>query len=72
MSEVGMNIETVRQSFRPAKITTLFVGESAPASGDFWRYYTSRTHPENQSSKLSNMRAFGKSGSGSGLFRQVK
>jgi hypothetical protein len=31
-----MNTETVRQQFRPPQITTLFVGESAPISGDFF------------------------------------
>jgi hypothetical protein len=29
-------VETVRRSFRPERITTLFVGESAPYSGDFF------------------------------------
>ena len=29
-------VETVRRSFRPERITTLFVGESAPHSGDFF------------------------------------
>lgn len=29
-------VEEVRALFRPAQITTLFVGESAPASGDFF------------------------------------
>jgi hypothetical protein len=35
------NIETVeatRAQFRPSQITTLFVGESAPDSGDFFYY----------------------------------
>jgi hypothetical protein len=31
-------IEDVRARFRPERITTLFVGESAPASGDFFYY----------------------------------
>ena len=35
MTNAGIGIEAVRESFRPAKITTLFVGESAP-SGDFF------------------------------------
>jgi hypothetical protein len=30
--------ETERLKFRPAQITTLFVGESAPVSGDFFYY----------------------------------
>ncbi|MCK1498656.1 hypothetical protein [Bradyrhizobium sp. 188] len=30
--------ETIRASYRPDPITTLFVGESAPASGDFFYY----------------------------------
>jgi hypothetical protein len=29
-------VETMRRSFRPERITTLFVGESAPHSGDFF------------------------------------
>lgn len=31
-----MDVEAVRQKFRPSIITTLFVGESAPISGDFF------------------------------------
>ena len=31
-------VEATRARFRPAKITTLFVGESAPVSGDFFYY----------------------------------
>jgi hypothetical protein len=31
-------VEATRLSFRPERITTLFVGESAPASGDFFYY----------------------------------
>lgn len=31
-------IETTRASYRPKRISTLFVGESAPASGDFFYY----------------------------------
>jgi len=31
-------IEAARARFRPERITTLFVGESAPASGDFFYY----------------------------------
>jgi hypothetical protein len=34
-------IESTRMAFRPERITTLFVGESAPASGDFFYYGTS-------------------------------
>jgi hypothetical protein len=33
-----METELVRARYRPEKITTLFVGESAPASGDFFYY----------------------------------
>jgi hypothetical protein len=29
-------VETIRKRFRPQRITTLFVGESAPHSGDFF------------------------------------
>jgi hypothetical protein len=29
-------IEAARAKFRPERITTLFVGESAPSSGDFF------------------------------------
>jgi hypothetical protein len=31
-------VETARTNFRPERITTLFVGESAPVSGDFFYY----------------------------------
>jgi hypothetical protein len=34
-------IEALRARYRPSKITTLFVGESAPASGDF--FYSGNT-----------------------------
>ena len=34
-------IEATRLRFRPERIMTLFVGESAPASGDFFYYGTS-------------------------------
>src|SRR5947207_15177296 len=34
-------VEVTRLRFRPEQITTLFVGESAPASGDFFYYGTS-------------------------------
>ncbi|QHP69821.1 hypothetical protein EI171_22510 [Bradyrhizobium sp. LCT2] len=33
-----IDVETTRASYRPDRITTLFVGESAPASGDFFYY----------------------------------
>jgi hypothetical protein len=34
---IDMNqLEELRKSFRPARISTLFVGESAPASGNFF------------------------------------
>jgi hypothetical protein len=36
--EASENVETVRARFLPARITTLFVGESAPASGDFFYF----------------------------------
>jgi hypothetical protein len=31
-------VEAARARFRPDRITTLFVGESAPVSGDFFYY----------------------------------
>jgi hypothetical protein len=34
-------VEATRRAFKPQKIMTLFVGESAPASGDFFYYGTS-------------------------------
>lgn len=34
-------VEQTRRAFKPEKIMTLFVGESAPASGDFFYYGTS-------------------------------
>ncbi|MGY4175752.1 hypothetical protein ACVIHH_001043 [Bradyrhizobium sp. USDA 4518] len=33
-----IDVEMTRASYRPNQITTLFVGESAPASGDFFYY----------------------------------
>jgi hypothetical protein len=33
-----MNVEVTRTRYRPDRITTLFVGESAPASGAFFYY----------------------------------
>jgi hypothetical protein len=40
--ETTMNfIETLRASYRPQNITTLFVGESAPMSGEF--FYQGKT-----------------------------
>lgn len=33
-----IDVEKTRASYRPDHITTLFVGESAPASGDFFYY----------------------------------
>lgn len=36
-----MDVETTRLRYRPERIRTLFVGESAPASGDFFYYGTS-------------------------------
>jgi hypothetical protein len=35
-------VEALRASYRPSRITTLFVGESAPISGDF--FYDGRDH----------------------------
>jgi hypothetical protein len=38
-SEKNMEaVEAARAKFRPERITTLFVGESAPSSGDFFYY----------------------------------
>ena len=31
-------VEATREQFRPKRVMTLFVGESAPASGDFFYY----------------------------------
>jgi hypothetical protein len=38
MSENMEAVEAVRARFRPERIATLFVGESAPSSGDFFYY----------------------------------
>jgi hypothetical protein len=38
MSESMEAVEVARTRFRPERITTLFVGESAPFSGDFFYY----------------------------------
>jgi hypothetical protein len=35
-------VEATRARFRPDKITTLFVGESAPDGGDFFYFGDSR------------------------------
>jgi len=32
------DIETVRASYRPQNISPLFIGESAPSSGEFFYY----------------------------------
>jgi hypothetical protein len=37
-----MNLEELRQSYKPTRITTLFMGESAPRSGKF--FYTQNTN----------------------------
>ena len=39
-------IETVRAGYRPERITTLFVGESAPSSGEFFYYGRNRVWRE--------------------------
>jgi hypothetical protein len=44
MGRTGVSLDAVeqtRKTFRPDKVTTLFIGESAPASGDFFYYGTS-------------------------------
>lgn len=51
-------VETVRKRYRPAKITTLFVGESAPHSGDF--FYSGNTRLFQQM-QLAVEQAFGES-----------
>ena len=38
MSHNMKAVEATRTRFRPERITTLFIGESAPASGDFFYY----------------------------------
>jgi hypothetical protein len=38
MSHDMQAVEAARARFRPERITTLFVGESAPVSGDFFYY----------------------------------
>jgi hypothetical protein len=35
---VSDNVEDVRARYRPERIATLFVGESAPVGGDFFYY----------------------------------
>ncbi len=39
-----MKVETVRQNFRPRRIKTLFVGESAPNSGKFFYFGNTGMH----------------------------
>lgn len=46
------NLEELRRSFRPRRITTLFVGESAPQSGKFF-------YSGNSSLSYAMQRAFG-------------
>jgi hypothetical protein len=41
MSDNMESVEAARARFRPERITTLFVGESAPASGNFFYYSNS-------------------------------
>jgi len=38
MPQNTLSVEAVRTSYRPRRITTLFVGESAPNSGHFFYY----------------------------------
>ncbi|KPP93128.1 MAG: hypothetical protein HLUCCA08_11055 [Rhodobacteraceae bacterium HLUCCA08] len=38
------DVEPLRASYRPAKIKVLFVGESAPAGGDFFYKQTGQVH----------------------------
>lgn len=36
MSGIAVNVERIRKAYRPRRITTLFVGESAPHNGTFF------------------------------------
>lgn len=38
------NVDSLRASYQPAKINVLFVGESAPAGGDFFYKQTGQVH----------------------------
>ena len=40
------DVEPLRASFRPSKVKVLFVGESAPAGGDFFYKGTGQVHRE--------------------------
>jgi hypothetical protein len=51
-------VEAVRRRFRPKRITTLFVGESAPHSGDF--FYCGNTAMSSHMKRAVEL-AFGKS-----------
>jgi hypothetical protein len=42
------DVEQLRASFRPSKVKVLFVGESAPAGGDFFYRGTGQVHREFQ------------------------
>jgi len=42
------DVEPLRASFRPIKVKVLFVGESAPAGGDFFYKGTGQVHREFQ------------------------
>jgi hypothetical protein len=53
------NVESIRARFLPERITTLFVGESAPHSGDF--FYCGNTQMLRQM-QLAIERAFGETG----------
>jgi hypothetical protein len=44
MNEDAADVEVIRASYRPDRITTLFVGESAPHSGDFFYRGDSAMH----------------------------
>jgi hypothetical protein len=58
MAEDAETVEATRERFRPRRITTLFVGESAPHSGDF--FYRGNTAMMSHMKRAVEL-AFGKS-----------
>jgi hypothetical protein len=60
MSEFTVEIETVRLRYRPKRIMTLFVGESAPASGKF--FYCGDTALKRYMQKAMDAAGFGRGG----------
>jgi len=53
-----MDNEKIRESYRPRKVKILFVGESAPASGDFFYVRSNMTAHTKRAFEIAYERAF--------------